>query len=139
MASWEDVRAIAAELPETSEGLGWGRPAVLVRDKWFALRREPRPDAVDEHGERIEGLLVLYVEDLEAKETLAADDSGYFMTTPHFANSRMILVHLADIPVDELREVMIESWLVRAPKRVAKAYLAGLGGEPDPEGPAPWR
>lgn len=37
MASWDDVRAIAAELPETSEGLGWGRPAVLVRDKWFAL------------------------------------------------------------------------------------------------------
>lgn len=39
----------------------------------------------------------------------------------------MILVHLADIPVDELREVMIESWLVRAPKRVAKEFVATLG------------
>ena len=71
---------------------------------------------------------MLYVEDLETKDTLAADDSGYFMTTPHFAKSRMILVHLADIPAPELREVMIESWLVRAPKRVAKAYVASLGG-----------
>lgn len=126
MATWEDVRAIAGELPETSEGLGWGRPAFLVRDKWFVLQREPRPDAVDEVGQRIEGLIVLYVEDLEAKDTLAADDSGYFMTTPHFASSRMILVHLADIPVDELREVMIDSWLVRAPTRLAKAYLSSL-------------
>lgn len=128
MATWEDVAAIAAELPETSAGLGWGRPAFLVRDKWFVIQREARPDAVDESGERLEGLVVLYVEDLETKDTLAADDSGYFMTTPHFANSRMILVHLADIPAPELREVMIESWLVRAPKRVAKAYVASLGG-----------
>lgn len=127
MATWDDVATIAAELPETSAGLGWGRPAFLVRDKWFVIDREPRPDAVDEAGERIEGLVVLYVPDLEAKDVLAADDSGYFMTTPHFANSRMILVHLADIPVDELREVMIESWLVRAPKRVATAYLAESG------------
>lgn len=126
MATWDDVAAISAELPETAEGLGWGSPAFLVRDKWFVLQREPRPDAIDAAGERIEGLIVLYVEDLEAKDTLAADDSGYFMTTPHFANSRMILVHLADIPVEELREVMIESWLVRAPKRAAKAYLDSL-------------
>jgi len=128
MATWDDVRAIAGELPETTEGLGWGRPAFLVRDKWFVLQREPRPDAVDEAGERIEGLIVLYVEDLETKDTLAADDSGYFMTTPHFANSRMILVHLADIPVEELREVMIEAWLVRAPKLTAAAYLQSLDG-----------
>lgn len=129
MATWDDVAAIAAELPETSEGLGWGRPAFLVRDKWFVLDRGARPDAVDAEGELIEGLVVLYVPDLEAKDVLAADDSGYFMTTPHFARSRMILVHLADIPVEELREVMVESWLVRAPKRTAKAYLEAL--DPD--------
>lgn len=128
MATWEDVATIAGELPETSAGLGWGRPAFLVRDKWFVLQREPRPDAVDANGDRITGLVVFYVPDLETKDVLAADDSGYFMTTPHFARSRMILVHLADIPVEELREVMIESWLVRAPKRLAKAYLEQAGG-----------
>lgn len=127
MSSWDDVAQIAGELPETSEGLGWGRPAFLVRDKWFILDRGPRPDAVEADGEQIEGLVVLYVPDIEAKEALAADDSGYFLTTPHFARSRMILVHLADIPVDELREVMIESWLVRAPRRTARAYLETLG------------
>lgn len=127
MATWDDVATIAGELPETTAGLGWGRPAFLVRGKWFVLDREPRPDAVDEQGDQIEGLVVFFVADEEAKQTLAADDSGYFLTTPHFANARMILVHLADIPVDELREVMIESWLVRAPKRVAKEFVATLG------------
>jgi hypothetical protein len=36
----------------------------------------------------------------------------------------MILVHLGRIPVLELREVMIESWLVRAPRRAAAGFLA---------------
>lgn len=127
MATWDDVATIAGELPETTAGLGWDRPAFLVRGKWFVLDREPRPDAVDEQGVQIEGLVVLYVPDEEAKQTLAADDSGYFLTTPHFTRARMILVRLADIPVEELREVMIESWLVRAPKRVAKEFVATLG------------
>ena len=72
MATWDDVRAIAGELPETSAGTAWGRPAFQVRDKWFVLDREPRPDAVDEHGQRLAGLVVLYVKDEETKLALAA-------------------------------------------------------------------
>lgn len=126
MATWDDVAALAAELPETSAGTGWGRPGFLVQDKWFVLDRGPRPDAVDAAGDRISGLIVIYVEDEETKLALAAEESGHFMTTPHFVGARMILVHLGEIPVDELREVLVESWLVRAPKRLAKAYLESL-------------
>jgi hypothetical protein len=60
MATWADVRRIAAELPLTSPGRAWRRPAVLVHRSWFVLDREPRPDALDRHGERIEGLVVLW-------------------------------------------------------------------------------
>lgn len=127
MASWDDVGTIAGTLPETSPGTAWNRPTWQVRDRWFALDREPRPDAVDPAtGERLTGLLVLFVEDEEAKLRLAADDSGYFLTTPHFARSRMILVRLALVPLDELTEVVIDSWLVRAPTRVARDYLSRL-------------
>lgn len=125
MATWEDVERIARSLPETAPGTAWDRPAFEVRGKWFVLDRAPRPDAVDADGHRLEGLVVLYVADQEAKERLAADDSGYFLTTPHFARSRMILVRLAEIPADELAEVMTDSWLERAPKRLAREFLAG--------------
>lgn len=126
MATWEDVGRIAGTLPETAPGTAWNRPAYQVRGKWFVLDREPRPDAVDPvSGERMEDLVVLYVADEETRDALAADDSGHFLTTPHFARSRMILVHLDTVPVDELAEVMVDSWLVRAPRRLAREYLAG--------------
>jgi hypothetical protein len=36
-----------------------------------------------------------------------------------------VLVHLDRIDPAELEELLSEAWLSRAPKRVAKAYLAG--------------
>lgn len=130
MATWEDVGRIAARLPETGPGTAWNRPAWLVRGKWFVVDREPRPDAVDPvTGERMTDLIVLHVPDEETKQALAADDSGYFLTTPHFARARMILVHLDAIPVDELAEVVVDSWLVRAPRRLAPEYLRRLEEE----------
>ncbi len=135
MATWEDVERIAAGLPEVTAGLAWGRPAYLVHGRWFVLARAPEADAVDDHGQRLKGLIVLWVEDQEEKHRLAADDSGYFLTTPHFAKERMILAHLNRMPVDELAEVLIESWLVRAPKRAQKSYLQRLDHTPDAPSP----
>ncbi len=133
MATWADVERIAASLPQTAPGKAWGRPAWTVQDKWFVVDRAPRPDALDPvTGERMQDLIVLYVEDEQAKQALSADDSGYFLTTPHFARSRMILVHLALIPAEELAEVMTDSWLVRAPKRLARGFLASRGPQEAP-------
>ena len=126
MATWEDVERIAAELPETAPRTAWGRPAFGVAGKVFVVDRGLRSDAVDEAGERIPGLVTLFTADLETKDQLAADDSGHFLTTPHFDNRAAILVRLAAIPVDELREVVVESWLAKAPKRLAAAYLETL-------------
>ncbi|CAN5838522.1 hypothetical protein BH24ACT8_BH24ACT8_24770 [soil metagenome] len=48
------------------------------------------------------------------------------------ARSRMILVHLALIPAEELAEVMTDSWLVPAPKRLARGLLASRGPQEAP-------
>lgn len=128
MATWADVEQIAMPLPETAPGRAWNRPAFEVRGTWFVLDREPRPDAVDTStGELLTDLIVLYVADEEAKQRLAADNSGHVLTTPHFARSRMILVHLDAIPAEELAEVVTDSWLLRAPRRLARAFLAERG------------
>lgn len=42
------------------------------------------------------------------------------------------VVHLALIPAEELAEVMTDSWLVRAPKRLARGFLASRGPQEAP-------
>jgi hypothetical protein len=63
------------------------------------------------------------VEHLVAKEALLADDPDVFFTTPHFDGYAAVLVRLEQISLDELEELIVEAWLVRAPKRVAKVYI----------------
>jgi hypothetical protein len=50
------------------------------------------------------------VEHLVAKEALLADAP--------------VLVRLERIGLDELRELIVEAWLTRAPKRLARDYIA---------------
>ena len=63
------------------------------------------------------------VEHLIAKEALLADDPEVFFTTPHFDGYPAVLVRLERIDLDDLEEVIVEAWLSRAPKRLARAYL----------------
>jgi hypothetical protein len=65
------------------------------------------------------------VEHLVAKDALVADPSGVFFTTPHFDGYPAVLVKLDAISVDDLDEVVVEAWLARAPRRLAKEYLDG--------------
>jgi hypothetical protein len=57
-----------------------------------------------------------------AKEAMLADDGGAFFTTPHFDGYAIVLVLLEEISVADLEEVVVEAWLARAPKRLAKEY-----------------
>jgi hypothetical protein len=61
------------------------------------------------------------------KEALIADNPVAFFTTPHFHGYPAVLVRLADISSAELEELIVEAWLARAPKRLAKDYLDSTG------------
>jgi hypothetical protein len=63
------------------------------------------------------------VEHLGAKEALLADDPDVFFTTPHFEGYAAVLVRLGRITVEDLEEVIVEAWLARAPKRLAREYV----------------
>ena len=57
---------------------------------------------------------------------MLADDRGVFFTTPHFDGYAAVLIripHLARLDRDELQDAVVEAWLTRAQKRVAKAWL----------------
>jgi hypothetical protein len=45
-----------------------------------------------------------------------------YFTTPHFNGYPAVLVRLKRISVAELEELLVEAWLDRAPKRLAKEY-----------------
>jgi hypothetical protein len=125
MATWDDVRRIALALPETSEDTSRERAFWTVKGKGFVWERPLRKSDLAALGDAAPDgpILGARVEHLVAKEALLADDPGVYFTTPHFDGYPAVLVRLEEIPVEELEELIVEAWLTRAPKRVAKAYL----------------
>jgi hypothetical protein len=125
VATWDDVRRIALELPETSEEVSRDLRHWRVKDKGFVWERPLRGADLDALGDAAPDgpILGARVEHLVAKEALLADDPSVFFTTPHFDGYPAVLVRLERIGLEDLREVIVEAWLARAPKRLAEAYL----------------
>jgi hypothetical protein len=125
VATWDDVRRLALALPETSEEVSRDLRHWRVKDKGFVWERPLRRGDIEALGEAAPDgpILGARVEHLGAKEALLADDPGVFFTTPHFDGYPAILVRLECIGLEDLNEVIVEAWLARAPKRLAKAYL----------------
>ena len=124
-----DLDELALGLPETTKEVSAdGRPSYLVAGKMFCCHRNQRKDAVDaDTGERMDDVLLIRVLELEVKDLLRADERRVFFTTPHFRGYPAILLRiprLADLDRDELSDLVDDAWLSRAPKRVAKAWLA---------------
>ncbi len=68
-------------------------------------------------------ILAARVPHLGAKEALLSSAPDVYFTTPHFNGYPAVLVRLKRISVKELEELLVEAWLDRAPKRLAKEYL----------------
>ena len=113
MASWDDVVAIARELPSVEESTSYRTPSLKVAGKGFArLRTEA------------EGGLVLTCS-LEEKEALLASGDPAYYTTPHYDGYGAILVNLDKVDPGQLRELIEEAWRIKAPARLRKAFDAG--------------
>jgi hypothetical protein len=125
VAGWDDVRRIALALPETSEQTSRDLASWRVRDKGFVWERPLRPGDVRALGDGAPTgpILGARVEHLIAKEALLADNPEVFFTTPHFDGYPAVLVRLDKITAGDLEEVIVEAWLARAPKRLARQYV----------------
>src|SRR3954452_14905463 len=129
MATWDDVRRIAMDMPEAGERESRGTLQWRIRDKLFVWERPLRRSDREALGDAAPDgpILGARVEHLVAKEALLADDPAVFFTTPHFDGYPAILVRLERIAVEDLEELLAEAWLARAPKRLAKAFLQARG------------
>jgi hypothetical protein len=112
MPAWADVVAIGRELPETEEGTWFRTPCLRVRKKSFCRMKED--------GET----LVVKVVDLEDKDALLKGQPDVFFTTPHYDGYAYVLVRLAQVDRDQLRELLEDAWRLSAPKRLLAAFDA---------------
>jgi hypothetical protein len=133
MADWDDVRRVTEGLPEVTEltpGRSGGRHLKwVIKDKLVAWERPLRRADLEALGADAPQppILAAWVPDLVDKEALISDSSGVYFTTPHFDGWDIVLVALERIPIEELEELIIDSWLRQAPKRLAKEYLESRG------------
>ena len=123
-----DLDELALAMPQaTKEVSDDGRPKYLVHGKFFCFHRSRRRDAIDpDTGERLDDVLVFRVADVGVKELMLADERGAFFTTPHWDGYSAVLIRIPDLARldrDELEDAVVEAWLTRAQKRVAKAWL----------------
>jgi hypothetical protein len=125
MATWDDVRTLALALPETSERVSRELRQWRVKDKLLIWERPLRPKEIEALGvDAPTGpILGARVEHVGAKEALLAADPHVFFTTPHFDGFPAILARLDRIALEDLNELIVEAWLVRAPKALIKSYL----------------
>lgn len=135
MATIADLDELALAMPQATRNVSDdGRPVYLVHGKVFCCHRGRRPDAIDPGtGERLDDVLMFRVADLDVKELILCDDRAIYFTTPHFNGYPAVLIRIPDLACldrEELRELVVKTWLTRVQKRVAKAWLAehGLDG-----------
>jgi hypothetical protein len=125
MATWRDVRRIALALPGTSESTSRETAAWTVKDKLFVWERPLRQSDLKALGERAPTGPILGVRtaDLDMKDVLLQSDPNVFFTTPHFDGYPAVLVRLDEITTAALKDVIVEAWLARAPKRAVDEFL----------------
>lgn len=112
MVTEDDVRRVALGLPETTEKPSYGMPGFRVRDRLFARVRE--------EGD----VLVVFVADEGEKQGLIAAEPEKFFTTAHYDGHAMVLIRFGAVDVDELTELLTDSWRLRAPARVLAQFDA---------------
>lgn len=105
MISVEQIRRIALALPGAYEQASHGgMPSWRTKPRGFAWVRL-NPEA-----------LALWVDSLETKERLLAEEPRLFFTTAHYEGYAMILVRMDRVSLARAKELLTEAWRVRSSK-----------------------
>ena len=125
MATWDDVRQIARDLPEAVEDTTGRTTAWRVGGKAFAWERVLRRGERDQLGTAAPDgpALGLRTPDPGAVEALVAARPGVFFTVAGYGVHPMVLLHVERASFDDLDEAITDAWLCRAPRRLTGPFL----------------
>jgi hypothetical protein len=124
MADADDVRHLARALPHVAEIDSDGFD-FRVGDKGFVWsypeRRPGRPRLIRTD------IAVLYVGDEAEKQALLLGEPEVFFTTPAYDGLPLVMLRLARVNIDRLRELVTDAWRMRAPDVLVGGLDDGTG------------
>jgi hypothetical protein len=99
--TFEDVRQIAAELPDVEEGTAWGVPALKLRGKFLACMAS--------HKSAEPNTLVVRL-GFDQRDAMIADSPETYYVKPHYVGYGTVLVRLSRIDREALKDLLHASW-----------------------------
>jgi hypothetical protein len=113
--TFETVRSLAAQLPGVEEGTAWGVPAIKLRGRLLACMAS--------HKSAEPNTLVVRVS-TDQRDAMIADDPDTYYLKDHYVGHPCVLVRLARIRRDALRDLLHAGWRfvdATAPRRRPRA------------------
>jgi hypothetical protein len=95
--TFDSVRAVAEEFPDLVEGTTYGSPAILLGKRMVAC--------LPTHKSAEPGSLAVRT-DFEQREAMLRDDPETFYLKEHYVNHPVVLVRLARLGKDQLRDLI---------------------------------
>ena len=106
----ERVRRLSLSLPETTEKEAWGAPTYRVRDRLFVMYVD------NHHGD---GRLAVWLNaPIGVQEMLVRHDPDSYFVPPYVGVKGWVGVILENVGDDALREHLVESYCMVAPKKL---------------------
>ncbi|MCW2889617.1 MAG: hypothetical protein QOE54_2874 [Streptosporangiaceae bacterium] len=130
MADADDVRRLALALPHVAEieSDGFDFRVAGKGFVWSYPERAPgKPRLIRTD------IAVLFVGDEAEKQALLLGEPDVFFTTPSYDGLSLVMLRLAEVKVERLRELVTDAWRMRAPDAlVSDLDEAGESSNADP-------
>ncbi|WP_400999747.1 MmcQ/YjbR family DNA-binding protein [Agromyces sp. GXQ0307] len=138
MATLDDLRRIAVELPGSEERATTGGAAWFVRRKLYAWECHPWPSIPADMREIIAAEPVVGVKVADPVDALALVQMApdVFLRTTTSWGEPKVAFRMAGIDRDHLAELVTEAWRVQAPRYLRAEFDGGgdAGASPPPNG-----
>ena len=124
MATIDDAARTAAALPEVTETTTFRNRAWAVSGRVFAWDRPFSKADVRRFGDEpvpAGPILAVMVDDLGEKDAVLAARPET-LTIPHLDGVPVVLVRLDAVDDAALRELLVDAWFAKAPRRLAEAH-----------------